>query len=224
MHSIYTEQINNKERIKDLEAEKSKLHKAINAAIDDGLRALQKEGGGAGEQYLAALKLHMQAAGEGTAGKDTGGEQVDAPATNNSTNATSLRRFDFKKKKKRGPDELDEIFIYKDVYENKDIEPEQGKMIMDNRHKLEKKLFEWMVKRQEEKKRLKEYLEKKRAHLLEVVTEKCPRFGYGKRIKKKKTRRKEEGDAVDAHRKEHKNKPKYPCCRKCCKKSYLGCL
>lgn len=265
LDSVYSQHLNN-EKIKELEAEKNKLHSEIEVAIDDGLRALHEEAGrggagaGTGERYLTALKLHLQQAtgggsvnngssGGGPASNGSSGGRLASngnrgevasnvtgwqfaqrsvshhtAVSNNTANATSLRRFVKKKKKKRGPDELDEIFVYKDVFDKKDIEPEQGKLMIENRLRLEKKLFEWMVKRQEEKKRLKEYLEKKRVHLLELVTEKCPRFGYGKRTTKKKTRRSDSLDEVDAYRKTHRSRPKYPCCRKCCKKSYLGCL
>ncbi|XP_068624533.1 uncharacterized protein [Battus philenor] len=213
----------NEERIKDLEQEKAALYRQIQQAIDEGVRALRSANDsdvGEGVHHLLALKEQVQ---------ETHGDATNNQLSNNTTQR-NLRRSP--KKKHRGPYDLDEIFEYKNVYKK----PEKAKLMLDNRLLLDKKLKEWIAKRTEERQRLKEYLEKKRSHFLATAIERCPRFGLGKKKNGKKMRRDsksqvaapgaaaEAEDELDAARILNKKKRKYPCCRKCCKKSYMGCL
>lgn len=242
----------NENILKSLENEKSKVKQQINEAIDDIVLTLQKNNdtdAAEGVDYINNLKSQLQDISsteiEGFNNENATfllrNNTVTKSITNKSIHILNLRRS--RKKKFDKIDELDKVFdVDRNLYSK--IPKKNAELMLNHRLNLEKKINEWLFKRQEEKKRLKEYLEKKRQELLRGQSEKCPRYGFGKNKKKKskKFRRKKDTsseetretsqekhmsktiDAVDTARFANRKKRKYPCCRKCCKKSYLGCL
>ncbi|XP_026317448.1 uncharacterized protein LOC113228387 [Hyposmocoma kahamanoa] len=93
---------------------------------------------------------------------------------------------------------------------NGDSTGQQVKDRLERREKMKKQLEEWVKTRIEEKKRIKHYRDELNGKLRKV--EACPLRGFGPR--------------VNSGELQHITKQiaRYPCCRKCCKKSYLGCL
>ncbi|CAB3242551.1 unnamed protein product [Arctia plantaginis] len=78
---------------------------------------------------------------------------------------------------------------------------EVPKKVLDklkNKQEIEKKLAIWLAQKEKERELIRQY--KSKSKVRELTKEKCPDYG----AKHKYT--------------------KYPCCRKCCKSSYLGCF
>uniref|UniRef100_A0A2A4JCJ2 Uncharacterized protein n=1 Tax=Heliothis virescens TaxID=7102 RepID=A0A2A4JCJ2_HELVI len=81
---------------------------------------------------------------------------------------------------------------------------------MKNLLEVQAKLDAWMLEREKERERIRKYKAGLAAtQRAEIITENCPDFGEA-RVKRSKSQPARQG--------------KYPCCRKCCKKSYMGCL
>ncbi|CAG9790129.1 unnamed protein product [Diatraea saccharalis] len=106
-----------------------------------------------------------------------------------------------------------------DLIKTKELFFTKEKGIKESKHDLEvkKKAEEWIEQTKREREKIKKYKDE----IERYGTETCPNFGLKKRKKKKSTRRKRKSKKS---KKSKKRDRKYPCCRKCCKKSYLGCL
>ncbi|KAL0810650.1 hypothetical protein ABMA28_010757 [Loxostege sticticalis] len=84
--------------------------------------------------------------------------------------------------------------------------------------KINEKPDEEKILQQKEREKIKKYQLAKRIKGITVKSEKCPNFGIARGKSKTKFRRK--GDKKS----KKGSKSLYPCCRKCCKKSDMGCL
>ncbi|CAH0718642.1 unnamed protein product, partial [Brenthis ino] len=239
--------------IEELEKEKNDLFKQINEAIGDSVKSLQKANDSdslIGLKYMKDLKEHMI--------------RVNVTATNINHTVKDKRFADDlenrrKLKKIFNPSKFytnrtphKDIIDFEAVLKPKKVSVTERRETLENRRKMQKQLEQWILEREKEKDRLKQYkLKKKHKMLMSGVYEKCPEFGYKgnknkeivysvKRLNCKKkisdtdfeegpnncTNNNDKNNKKDdkPRRTEPSRNTKYPCCRKCCKKSYLGCL
>ncbi|CAG5027547.1 unnamed protein product [Parnassius apollo] len=228
-------------KIRALEIEKNKLHQQINAAIDDSVRTLQENNDTdamAGINYLNILKsqiIELNSA-ESKGFNDTLIKTFDLSSSNGTENRIefndTVSDIDSRRSRKMKHYELEKIFNPEIMITAKGP-PSKAKINLENRLKIEKKLDEWILKRKLEKKRINEYRQK-RKQKRKSNFEKCPNYGLNKVGKKSRRSSNtnetvvssdtKEPDSLDTARRLNRNKKKYPCCRKCCKKSYMGCL
>ncbi|XP_072933760.1 uncharacterized protein [Epargyreus clarus] len=229
--------------IEALEKEKSDLLKQIHAAIDDSVSLLQKGNttqNVQGINYMLQLKQQMQKINETEAqNKELMEEDSNSELENRRTMRHSKNKENVPKIERQINYNLKTTmsgaFDIKKVLFGKKITEEKLKEMMESRLEMQKRLDEWLVQRELEKAKIREkYLANKRL-LLSGLLEKCPRFGCRKRSRNYRRRyhaNLKTSSETDVFGKEsHKRKPKkrgrmrtYPCCRKCCKKSYMGCL
>lgn len=227
--------------VEELEKEKKYLFKQINVAIDESVKSLQKandSGSLVGLKYMQDLREHMKKVDE-TEINDTDVNNLSAP---NLDNRRKIKEILDPKNWKSKTTTPKDIFDFEAILKpSKKIKTWQWKEIVETRQKMQKKLDEWLLERQREKDLLeKKKLQKKRLKISGAY-EKCPRFGFQGRKKKKdhsidkiklppckkcESDKKEKNNTSDIKpkRKRISQKLQYPCCRKCCKKSYLGCL
>ncbi|XP_050358197.1 uncharacterized protein LOC126778568 [Nymphalis io] len=214
-------------KIQELEKEKNNLFKQINVAIEESVRSLQKSNETdalVGLKYMFELKEHLKKVNETVIDENQNGVNFS-----DINNRRKLRH----RMKKNDP------FDFEAILKPKDMKAKEWKEIVFDRTKMQKQLNEWILKRQKEKKRLQQYRLYKKGLLSTGRLEKCPRFGYqGKKKKAYKDKKKirpsltkttaKTTDIYDnikyPNNKKNAKKQKYPCCRKCCKKSYMGCL
>lgn len=238
-------------KIAELEIEKKDLYTQINSAIEDSIATLKKINDTeslTGLKYIEELKNHLkelnytEAKNNDTLTKDQESELKNRRKFNLQDLLGSLK----KKKVKVNPFDFEQALTPKKVSEA------ELKKILQNRMKMQKKLDEWIKQRQKEKDRLSEYKLQKKRLIMSGIYEKCPRFGYSgtkktsniksedsKKIKNCKIKvTSSDGDQdlreclknvqktkeTKSSKSKMSNKRKYPCCRKCCKKSYMGCL
>ncbi|RVE53916.1 hypothetical protein evm_001319 [Chilo suppressalis] len=216
------------EQIKQLEKLKSELYSKISEAIEDGVKALEKTNDT--DSLLTAdniKQLQKQIdtlnatfdVNEMMASEDPFKGIVEIQDMENPKNNSS----DIRRASEYGAiasSQNDKVQIdLKDIIEllkkNTASKLKHDILVKESKHDLDvkKTADEWILARKKEKEKIRQYREQR----LKYGTEKCPRFGN--KIKKKKitSRRKK--------KKKDRKKPRtYPCCRKCCKKSYMGCL
>lgn len=244
---IVTATVNNENKsVRELEKEKNDLLKQINDAIDDSVKTLQKINDSdslIGLKYMHDLKEHMKKVNETTMYiNDADVKDSSEPYLEN---RRKIKKILEKKKLQDKRTSPRDVFDFEALLKPpKKMKPWKWKEIMETRQKMQKRIDEWILERQREKALLeKKRLERKRLKLSGAY-EKCPRFGYqGRKKKKKSSKDKLDGlseckicdsdkknktettEEVPARKKiKESKKHKYPCCRKCCKKSYLGCL
>lgn len=214
--------------IKELERQKNDLYKEINKAIDESITALTKSNDTdavTGVKYIQDLKKQMK---EYNDTEDTADVYFSLGGTNDKTafidemgngTSTNLRR---KMKPLRNttsskiqvtaaqPNVLNVEDKYlvdaqKDLDKllNKGLTGEKLKERLERREKIRTQLEEWIKTKNREREKIKEYRaqQKKNSGRAEL----CPRSGYSSNKSKRK-------------------KGEHGCCRKCCKRSYLGCL
>lgn len=198
-HWVYSSEINNEEQIRSLEKEKGELLLQIQKGISDSIKTLRNDNDTEailGVKYLTDLGKQIMYL------NDTG------DSTN--TNAQQVKR-NFKDARRKPKLDLEDIAH---LFNTKSFDKKN--MRKENKIVLEKKLQDWMKQREEEKAKIKHYKDRIKSQLGGAEKEKCPRFGF---------RRSERSKMFKYDRSQNNNrKVKYPCCRKCCKKSYLGCL
>ncbi|CAG9573060.1 unnamed protein product [Danaus chrysippus] len=238
-------------KIAELELEKKDLYTQINSAIEDSIATLKKYNDTeslTGLKYIEELKNHLKELNY------TENKNNDTLTKDQESDLKNRRKFNLqellgslkKKKVKENPFDFEQALTPKKVSEA------ELKKILQNRIKMQKKLDEWIKQRQKEKDRLAEYRLQKKRLLMSGIYEKCPRFGYSgnkKTSNKKpddtKKRKKckikitssggeqdlneclknmQKAEEIKSAKTKISNKRKYPCCRKCCKKSYMGCL
>lgn len=218
-------------KIKKLESEKSELFKQINDAIDDSVISLKKSNNNdsqLGISYIQDLKKQIKDLNE-TEPIDKVNENEDVIFDNKS---------DFENRRMEGTIEINtEKYAHKlvDPLERrpflKDIaEAEKRKAKIElayfgamkdkskkwrqkyeARLNIQQKLDKWIEKRETEKQKIREIKQKKM-----IYKEKCPNYGLENQKNNKKSKRGRNAKKISGK--------SYPCCRKCCKKSYLGCL
>jgi hypothetical protein len=249
---ITTNEINVKGNLIDeLEKQKSELYKQINKEIDDSvtiLRNINDTDSLLTMENMKDLKNQIKILN----GTDKDGNVVD-DKTEIGEFLEDLN-YDWKKTRNSSDvrrSNLGAILSSKnkdiklDLHEVAMLLKQRGKKVlnkeMQNQYNavMQKKLESWMHQREIAKEK---WLEEKRKRLRKFKFEKCPRQG-SKRVKdKSRSRRRNEDEYEYDDSQDHRNrengttpcpeerKPKkksrvmYPCCRKCCKKSYLGCL
>lgn len=218
-------------QIKDLETEKKELYKQINDAIEDSVTSLQKANSSdaqLGISYIQDLKKQI---------KDLNGAEDDKISEKEDVNFDDKSDLETRRvlnnindvqllKIGQSDDALERRTFLKEIA---NVEKKKAKLELayfaamkdkskkwrqryEARLRIQNKLDAWIEKREREKQKIKERQQK-----LMIFNEKCPRFGrdQGKAKKKKKSKR---GGTPK------KTGKSYPCCRKCCKKSYMGCL
>ncbi|XP_063370394.1 uncharacterized protein LOC134658670 [Cydia amplana] len=192
-------------KIEILQKEKNDLYIKINKAIDEAISELEKSNDTdaiTGHEHLKTLKNQIKEIHEAS--------NSDDDKNSRDVNTDFRRKILFnietkgeddwlKNKKKRD--------FYDKLVKSRDKQYTSVPRVF-NRQKIAEQIQLWLAKQQEEKKKKREMKLQ-----LEINSERCPNFGRGS--KRKKTNSK--GDKAVAPR-------YYPCCRKCCKKSYLGCL
>ncbi|XP_073965795.1 uncharacterized protein [Choristoneura fumiferana] len=202
-------------QIDALEKEKDELLNKINQAIDESVKALERvndSDSNDGRQYLMELRQQIKELDE--ADSDESDEKNATSSENhiNEVNATDeFRRFG--KIKRNDP----KSFLAERVRLKKRYKKGSAFMQTAQHLKVEKDIRDWIAMKNEEKRKIREYRLKRK--LEESHYEICPRFGERRKKKKRRKKRKKakEGDLNVQNR-------YMPCCRKCCKKSYLGCL
>ncbi|CAF4958435.1 unnamed protein product [Pieris macdunnoughi] len=221
------------QKIKELEKEENYLLKELNVIINKNVDFLEKVNDSEavlGVHYLRDLQKQI---------KDLNSSDIrDIEITHSEQFNDTSNTFRRKAKKKPHHDfmlDLEKILKPKHVSEKK------LKQMIDNRDVIKKKLDDWILEREKEKERIRKYRMQTKYLLRAGKVEKCPRFGFSGKKKKRDdddytSCKKKYKDRYDKHcdpnRKKVPKPPKtpssgkkmYPCCRKCCKKSYMGCL
>lgn len=212
--------------IKDLERQRNDLYKEINKAIDDSITALSESNDTdaiTGVNYIKDLKKQMKEFNdtEDTAdviyseydkrvntsilGTDKGilldqmknGDHID-PRRNMRTKHNEISKLI---QASSGPNANFLKAAQKQLDEllYKGLKGKKLKERLERREKIRAQLEEWITMKEREREKIKQYTNRQKTYV-----EQCPRSGF--------TRQKS------------KNRQNRPCCRKCCKRSYLGCL
>lgn len=220
-----------KKKIEELEKEKDNLFKEINDAIDNNVGSLQRANATdaiMAVNYLRNLKEQITELNHS--------DIRYAGLTPDIANDTGSFRRKAKTKKSRD----DFIYDLEKILKPQYVSEKKLKEILDNRDVIKKKLDDWILERQKEKEKIKKYKMQTKYLQRAGKFEKCPRFGYAGRKRSKKydyaSCKRKYKDRYDKYcnlnRSKTEKPPKtptagrkmYPCCRKCCKKSYMGCL
>lgn len=206
--------------IKELENKEKRVLKKIKIAIEDALTYLKLTNDSdavEGSLYMGYLKEHIQNL-QGTnnetgvtvvANSTTMNDMIELDTDNitQAFNSSGRRKLSISYKHKDNAVKETIVNLAKNKVSSKgkiinklgDIEvPKKVLKQLKNKQEVEKKLAVWLAQKEKEQELIRKYKLKKQ--LKELNKEKCPDFG----LEKKST--------------------KYPCCRKCCKSSYLGCL
>ncbi|XP_053621000.1 uncharacterized protein LOC128681252 [Plodia interpunctella] len=234
-------------KLEELHKKKNELVIKIQNAIEDSVKTLQQNNDGDGLHQLKELQKQFNE----TLIED---ELNEILYSNKSARRNHQPRY-----LKRGKLKLD-LFDIAGLFGNKKIKV-HSEQRQRNQEIMREKLREWMLMREQERKKIKQYQKQEK-----FVREDCPKFGTKtKKAKKKKNRRsfdsknrrngqmneKKSDETKDrrsldtnadnstrktvckelgSSERGRRSKPreptadKYPCCRKCCKSSYLGCL
>lgn len=221
--------------IKDLERQKNDLYKEINKAIDESITALNKStdtDAVIGVNYIKDLKKQMKEFNDTEDKADviynkyeksvndtflgtTNNQSIFLYEMENGTSIDPRRRMKHIERSKQGLRQMaknyDSEKFLKDAQKeldlllNKGTTGEKLKERLERREKIRLQLQEWIKMKDLEKDKIRQYKDKQKNDFPAQIQELCPRSGYSKQKSKNK-----KGD--------------HPCCRKCCKKSYLGCL
>ncbi|KAJ2943225.1 hypothetical protein O0L34_g18938 [Tuta absoluta] len=191
--------------IKSLEKQKDELFQQINEAIDDSVKALG-ETNDTDSKLGIALITDLKKQLEELNGTATISDQLE--------NQNDTRRRGKKDSRKWLPFQRSQKDnqLFEDDLLMKSLYSQKHKDRLDNRVHMQMRVEEWLNKKAEEKLRLKHYYFNKTSNAAaDKVNEKCPVYGVAKNGKR------------DKRGKKMRDK-KFGCCRKCCKKSYMGCL
>ncbi|KAH9635766.1 hypothetical protein HF086_010991 [Spodoptera exigua] len=209
-------------KIEELETLKGKIYAQINEAVDDTIKFLEKSNETEAKQGIAYMNELLQLVQE-----FNGTElMTETDIIYNSTQDNSINEIlssknlndifkvlsGRRKGKPTGFEHIKEALLkYKDSSKGwvggmSKKKQETLKNLID----IQDKLNDWMKKREIDKARIRAYKARLQARTrVEVITENCPDFGEGKSQKKNSKKGK---------------RGRWPCCRKCCKTSYMGCL
>ncbi|KAJ0170410.1 hypothetical protein K1T71_013781 [Dendrolimus kikuchii] len=182
------------DEIEKLQEEKRDLYTKIQHAIDDSVQTLQKSNSTDADIGIKYMEDLKQELQE-----INSTSEADNKVTNETRRAKRLGI---------NIDEIRNILQGSSRNKNKkyDTKHEEDKNI--NHIMIKNKMRDWLTQKQLEREKINDYKKKTRERL--GFTEKCPRQGIGKKKEKRGKGR--------------KGGRKYPCCRKCCKRSYMGCL
>lgn len=218
--------------IKELERQKNYLYKEINKAIEESITALNKSNDTdavTGVNYIKDLKKQIK---EFNDTEDTGnviyneyGKRVNNSFLSTTYNKSIFldemenRTFLDQRRKMHKNSRKIEVHPPKLLDENEkyiqDAQKELDKLLhhgltgeklkerLERREKIREQLVEWIKMKDLEREKIKQYKQQQKKTFGQL--ELCPRTGYSNQKGKSK-----KGD--------------HPCCRKCCKKSYMGCL
>lgn len=203
--------------MKELEKQKGDLYKEINKAMEESITALKKSNdtdADVGINYIQDLKKLIR---ELNNTEDTADviyneyrkreNKTLLDTSNNKGTFLDKITSGFSVDTRRKHDKKDKYLIdtekelHKVLYEN--LPKKKLKQRLEAREKIRLQLEEWIAVKDREKAKIKAYkdLFKKKLKSKEM----CPKWGF-------------------SHMKKKSKKGDFPCCRKCCKKSYLGCL
>ncbi|XP_063390378.1 uncharacterized protein LOC134675998 [Cydia fagiglandana] len=212
-HTIETvEEIDHKNetaiQIEILQKEKDDLYIKINKAIDEAIPELEKSNDTDAIAGLADLKILKNQIKEIHEASDSDDDTKSRDGNTDFRRKISLRfgnnigiigKDDWLRKQKKNE-------FYEKLLKSKDTKYTSIPRVLD-RQRIAQQIQMWLLKQQEEKKKKREMQLK-----FKMAYERCPDFGRGKDKKKK-------GSSSKFRKANY-----FPCCRKCCKKSYLGCL
>ncbi|KAJ8707915.1 hypothetical protein PYW08_010281 [Mythimna loreyi] len=208
---------NNKREIEDLEKQKTEIYNQINDAVNDTIKTLKNSNDSDAKQGIAYMQelialIHNFSDAEFAKpntvcnGSDCTIKTIELKtpkSLNISVNGT--RRAG----RNTGHDHIKQAIIKSGVFKKSDdIEKARNEKVQ-NLLVLQGKLDKWLKIREVEKQKIKQYKLRQISHRHQTLTEECPNYGDKKPKKGKKGGGKSN---------------KYPCCRKCCKTSYMGCL
>lgn len=223
-------QIKIQEKIKQLEREGDTLLKELNVMINKNVNHFQKMNETEAKlavNYLKDLKDEINGLNQ----SDIKDVEIHYYEAFNETDG-----FRRKAKKKSRDDFLTDL---EKILKPTKISEKKLKEVLDNRDVIKKKLDDWILEREKEKEKIKKYRMQTQYLLGAGKVEKCPRFGFAGKKKKQRhdyaSCKKKYKDKYDKYcnpdkkiekppRTPSSGRKKYPCCRKCCKKSYMGCL
>ncbi|XP_050555635.1 uncharacterized protein LOC126911625 [Spodoptera frugiperda] len=211
----------NEQKIEELEKLKDAIYAQINEAVNDTIKTLEQSNDTEAKQGIAYMNELQQLVKEfnGTelmTEADIICNSTDENAFNDIINSKNLSEaFDTisgrRKNRPSGYEHIKESLLkYKDFSKGWIGMSKKKQDRLKNLLGLQSKLNDWMKQKEIEKERIRAYKARQAAtSKVEVITENCPDFGEetGKKKSKKKGK-----------------KGRWPCCRKCCKKSYMGCL
>ncbi|XP_052743048.1 uncharacterized protein LOC128198980 [Bicyclus anynana] len=231
-----------KNNIQELETQKNDLYKQIQKAIDRSVSSLLKANDSEatlGLQYMRDLKKHIKELNR-TEKESHEEKDIEIDSKSDLENRRSYKGMKYLIKRPKNPFDFETI-----LKPNKISGKEWNEMIV-NRNKMQQKLDMWIIERQKEKERRKQHKMEKKKLEMSGKYERCPRTGlYGRKKNEARKRSRKcvtEVDATTGQRyqkcymppesaegrgkisKKESSQYKYPCCRKCCKKSYMGCL
>lgn len=210
--------------IKVLERQKNDLYKEINKAIDESIAALTKSNDTdavIGVKYIQDLKKQMKEYNDTEDTADVNffldpSNDTFINGTGNGITIALRRKMKVGRQKNsnilqgKKPAFLDENEKYLqdaqkelDRLLNKGMTGEKLKERLERREKIRVQLEEWIKTKDREREKIKQYRDQQKRSV--ILQELCPRTGYSGQKKKSK-------------------KGEHGCCRKCCKRSYLGCL
>ena len=211
------------QQVQELEKEKSAIYNQLNDAVADTILTLEKSNDSDAKQGITYMHelLALVDSLNGTAlaphatcnGSTECTNETLLQTTNDSNLSKDGRRQALPKKVKlrsgnRGYDHIKYAIMNSGIFKSEDELAKAKELKLLKMAKLQKKLADWLKLREAEKERIKQNRARQYGNRHDTVTEECPRHGESKKKKKK-------GDS---------GSKKYPCCRKCCKKSYMGCL
>lgn len=203
--------------IQKLEKEKTEIYNELNEAVEDTIKTLEKTNDSDARQGITLMKDLMALIGDFNDTKLAKSQPVcdGTECTNKTTVLNSRDSLIFSSDGRRSHmqnhnsyDFVKSGIMKSGIFKKTDELNKNKDEKVQNMMVLEEKLGQWLKMREAERKKIKQYRER---HNIEkngmALNEECPNFGEmkGKKAGGEKSN-------------------KYPCCRKCCKKSYLGCL
>lgn len=210
--------------IRELEREKGEIFLQINEAIEDTINSLVKcndSDANSGIGYMKDLKTQV-AQFNGTelkpASKENYNSTEDTSGTNEYiiSNLKELRKVKIGRRRapknsRTGYERIKEAILNFGSlqYGAQGIVSKKKQDRIANAIALQKTLDAWMEKREIEKRKIAAYKAQEARSRATIIIENCPDFGEAK-----KSGQRSRGTLMD----------KWPCCRKCCKNSYMGCF
>ncbi|PZC71327.1 hypothetical protein B5X24_HaOG213608 [Helicoverpa armigera] len=227
------------QKIEQLEKERSAIYTQINAAIEDTIKTLEKSNDSDardginymrdllkqitefnGTELVDAADLASNATEDTSDLQELADLKTEDHEDLNSQNSTTVQAKSGRRKgryKNTGYEHIKKNILSFGRFQGMFGGGAGGVIVskkkqerMKNLIEVQAKLDAWMAAREKERERIRKYKAGLAAtQRVQIITENCPDFGEA-RARKGKGRG--GGDA------------KWPCCRKCCKKSYMGCL
>lgn len=219
-----------KQQIEDLEKQKGDLYIQINKAIDESVNALKLSNDSDSVLTLNHMRELKEQIKELNATEDSERDAkfdeiengtISEAENDNNVKLNETRRLIknaivSSRNKNIKLDLAEIVALLKKRGDKINEKPDEEKILQQA--KIQKRIELWILEKQKEREKIKKYQLAKRIKGITVKSEKCPNFGIARGKSKTKFRRK--GDKKS----KKGSKSLYPCCRKCCKKSDMGCL